>query len=94
MAEEWDDVARRRETKEQQLAADLKAGLTLQAAKRVEGAWRRRKMMPACPHCGRGISQHDGFGGSMVNREMENRRRLAENKPRLRVVPEDDGAQP
>ena len=52
--------------------------LHLLAAKKVEKAWRRRSMVPACPHCGRGIFPEDGLGGSMINREMELRRRKAE----------------
>lgn len=78
IASEWGEITRQHEAKADELKADLEAGLTLQAARRVEQAWRRRSTMPACPHCHRGISQHDRFGASCVSREMENRRRAVE----------------
>lgn len=54
--------------------------ISLLAAKRVERAWRSRTMLPTCPHCHRGISPNDGFGGSSTNKEFEKRRRLVEVK--------------
>ena len=52
--------------------------LHLLAAKKVEKAWRKRSMVPACPHCSRGILPEDGLGSAMINREMELRRRKTE----------------
>jgi hypothetical protein len=49
--------------------------LHLIAARKVDKAWRSRTMVPTCPHCHKGIFAEDGFGGSLVNREMEQRRR-------------------
>jgi len=46
----------------------LQRTVRLRAAQRVEKLWRSRKRMPACPHCHRGISQHDGFGSETVRR--------------------------
>ncbi len=80
LAAEWQNAEEVRAAKDARLAADLAAGLTLQAAKRVEEAWRRRGTMPTCPHCHRGISQHDRFGSGMISRDLENRRREIEAK--------------
>lgn len=51
------------------------ADVSLLAARKVQEAWRSRTMVPTCPHCGRGISAHDGFGGFAINKKMEARRR-------------------
>ncbi|MDE3022711.1 MAG: hypothetical protein KGI54_12775 [Pseudomonadota bacterium] len=45
------------------------------AARAVEKAWRVRDMVPSCPHCHAGILPEDGLGKSLINREMEMRRR-------------------
>ncbi len=45
------------------------------AARTVEKAWRVRDMVPSCPHCHAGILPEDGLGKSLINREMEMRRR-------------------
>ena len=45
------------------------------AARMVEKAWRARGMVPSCPHCHAGILPEDGLGKSLINREMEMRRR-------------------
>jgi hypothetical protein len=50
-------------------------GLTLLAARKVEKAWRRRDMVPACPHCEAGILPTDGLGDSMVNKKMDSERK-------------------
>lgn len=75
LASDWERAERTRQEADDKLRADLKANLTLIAARRVEEAWRKRKMLPCCPHCHRGISPHDGFGGSMVSKAIEQRRR-------------------
>jgi hypothetical protein len=43
--------------------------LTHKAAIAVEDAWRRRKMVPTCPHCHKGILPAEGFGRSLQSRE-------------------------
>ena len=47
----------------------------LVAARMVEDAWRSRTMVPACPHCSRGILAADGLGDTRVSRSIELRRR-------------------
>lgn len=51
--------------------------LHLTAAQRVEKAWRSRTMVPCCPHCGEGIRATDGLGSTMINRDIDDRRRAA-----------------
>jgi hypothetical protein len=45
-----------------------KRGVILKAAQRVEQAWRRRKMVPTCPHCRQPILPTDGFGNSCIRK--------------------------
>lgn len=54
--------------------------LHLLAARKVERAWRRRDMTPACPHCGEGILPEDGLGNSLINRAMVLRKRESKKK--------------
>lgn len=49
--------------------ADAEArGVILLAAQVVEKAWRRRKMVPVCPHCKNPILPTDGFGRMNVRK--------------------------
>lgn len=56
-------------------AASTAKHLVLNAAQKVEKAWRSRSMVPSCPHCHEAIFPEDGFGGAMTNREIALRRR-------------------
>ena len=69
----WSDVA----NKGRQLAAAKEKDISLLAAQAVERAWRSKTMLPLCPHCRCGIAPTDGFGGSMVDKRIEQRRREA-----------------
>jgi hypothetical protein len=42
----------------------------LQAAVKVEKAWRSRTVVPTCPHCHEAIFPTDGFGGKVLNRKL------------------------
>jgi DNA-directed RNA polymerase subunit RPC12/RpoP len=57
--------------------------LHLLASRKVEKAWRKRSMVPACPHCSKGIFPEDGFGNTMINREIELRRRKAATEKKM-----------
>lgn len=57
------------------LAQAKQKDIGLLAAQKVERAWRSRSMVPTCPHCGEGIAASDGFGGSMVNKAIAERRK-------------------
>ena len=54
----------------------------LKAAQEAEKAWRKRNMVPSCPHCHEAIFSTDGFGRNLVNKEFALRRRdiLKRNK--------------
>ena len=75
LCERWDREVRKLQASQQAVDRTLSAHVVLRAAKKVEAAWRRRNMLPACPHCGEAIAPEDGLGGSMVNREIAMRRR-------------------
>ena len=79
------DIRRREEA----LAEAKIKDLHLIAAKKVESAWRAKGMVPACPHCERGILPEDGLGSTNVNRAIELARRRHDpgNKPG-RPIPE------
>lgn len=47
------------------------------AAKAIDEIWRRRKVVPACPHCRRGILPEDVAKGlGCVSAEIERQRRI------------------
>jgi hypothetical protein len=77
LAERYNESLKTVESKRDQLREDMAKGLTLKAAQRVEKAWRSRSMVPCCPHCGAGIRASDGFGSSLVNVKIDDRRRTA-----------------
>lgn len=60
--------------------ARLKDARLLKATRAVEKAWRERKMVPDCPHCGVAIFPDDGFGTSMTNKEMALEQRKFKNR--------------
>ena len=70
-ADAWAKV----ESAQADVTAKMAASVELRAAQRVEQAWRSRKMVPACPHCHEPVFPTDGFGGTLVNKEMAIRRR-------------------
>ena len=65
--ESWEDIEHKREQHRRSVMADI----TLSAALAVQKAWRKRRMVPCCPHCFRGIFAADGFGDSMVSKDFE-----------------------
>jgi len=56
---------------QRQFAAERDKAVRLSAAQQIEQAWRSRKMVPCCPHCGRGIFPADWISSSMVSKEYE-----------------------
>ncbi len=56
----------------------IKENLHLIAAKRVEKVW-RSKMIPACPHCYRGIRHNDGLGSTSIHPQIDERQRKVAN---------------
>lgn len=61
--DEWQKIKSARTALEE----DEQKAITLRAALRVQHAWRRRHLVPSCPHCHRGILPGDGFGNGAVN---------------------------
>jgi hypothetical protein len=64
----------RLQAREKALEEAQAKSLVLLAAQRIERAWRRRDMLPTCPHCGEGIAPEDGLGSSIIHREIAARR--------------------
>lgn len=62
-----------------EVAAAEQHALISRAAKAADKAWRGR-MVPACPHCRRGILPEDALQFSFTNREWEEK--LREHKPK------------
>lgn len=52
-----------------QLDVELAKNITHKATLKVQDAWRRHKMVPACPHCLHAIGPEDGFGDRMLSKE-------------------------
>lgn len=67
LAEFFEQLDVRKKTVEEMEAK----AVTHKAALAVERAWRRRKMIPTCPHCYQAIAPEDGFGGSSVGKHTE-----------------------
>lgn len=82
MTEQWATASSRLKAAREALEADKQANLHLVAARKVEKAWRNKTMVPACPHCHRGVFASDGFGGAMVNKRIEEANRNAESQNR------------
>lgn len=66
-----DDIKRRRD----ELAKAESHTILRVAAKRMDELFRRKNMVPACPHCGQGIFPEDVQGMGSINREWESARR-------------------
>jgi hypothetical protein len=62
---------RRKELSELEAASNRNL---LKAVKEIDRIW-RRKMLPCCPHCGRGIAIEDGLGNSCISAQVETERR-------------------
>lgn len=66
------------DAKADKLRRDAAHTITSRAAKRMDEAWRGRKMAPCCPHCKAAILPEDVVNGlSKTNMEWEVRRRAA-----------------
>lgn len=59
--------------KEAQEASEF--ALRSRAAKEIDRQWRRKKMVPACPHCHAGIWPEDAFRMGAINKEWDGAKR-------------------
>lgn len=75
LVEQFDRASMDIERRLEQLAEAEKTNITRIAAKNMEKAFRRRHMVPCCPHCKAGILPEDTERMSMVGREYETARR-------------------
>lgn len=83
VVDQWAVHAKKADFRAKDLADKLEKNVGLLAAQRVEKAWRSHTMVPSCPHCYAGIFPQDGFGGSMINKQIELRRREAKRTEKL-----------
>lgn len=77
LAGEYNRALSRLQRERDALTKAKESEIHLLAARKVEKAWRSRTMVPACPHCGKGILPQDGLGNTNINRKIELRRRAA-----------------
>lgn len=85
--ERFESVGRR----EKAAAEAAERQLSLTAAQAVERAWRKRSMVPSCPHCNEAIFPGDGFGHSLVNKALALRRRAMKAQRIPRYPPKTEG---
>lgn len=69
----WSEHERKIKSAREQLKQDTAGQIHFIAAKRMEAAWRRRRTVPACPHCYRGILPTDRFHAASKDGEMKKR---------------------
>lgn len=78
ITELWSQHSRTMERRAAEINKQITENVSLLAARRVERAWRSRKMVPVCPHCHEPIFAEDGFGGSSIDKQIAKRRRDAQ----------------
>lgn len=61
----------------QALDAEEARTIRLRAARAMEKSWNSRRMLPACPHCSRGLFPDDMLNVAHVSRDLERKRREA-----------------
>lgn len=64
---------RRRQALDEQEARTIR----LRAAQTMEKEWRSRRMVPACPHCHRGLLPDDMINPATISKDLERQRRIA-----------------
>ena len=74
-SERWNNKIETLNHEAKRLKLEKEAHIHLIAARKLEKAWRSRDTVPSCPHCYRGIFPADRFGESMINKEIELRKR-------------------
>lgn len=74
------------DSERQTLEEEKKRNLTHKSAILVEDAWRRRKLVPTCPHCTKPILPGDRFGASGVGKPYAHDAKPMEFRGNLEVV--------
>lgn len=75
IVEMFDRAAKDIERRQAEVAAAREHSILRIAAKKMDEKWRRKKMVPACPHCGSGIFPEDVDRMGSINREWEEAKR-------------------
>ena len=78
LAQRWGSYKKSMSRQREALEELSKKTIVLRAARAVESAWRNQSMVPSCPHCREAIFPDDGFGKTLVNKRMAQRRREAQ----------------
>lgn len=94
LIDEYNTWVRRYVAQAEKLREDSAANLHLTAARLAEKAWRSRKMVPCCPHCGEGIAAGDGFGHSLINKRIDDARRADRARAKAAAATPPAGATP
>jgi 5-methylcytosine-specific restriction endonuclease McrA len=85
---QYEQVKNLLDAREAQLKVDEEKAVIHRAALAVQHAWRKKHLVPTCPHCGKGIKPCDGLGKrGAVNPDYYNAKPL-EMKPNLALVGE------
>lgn len=81
LAENYDSALRHSKKIHADALAARDHHLHLIAAKNLEEMWRRRRVVPACPHCKRGLLPEDfKTTGTLISAAIERQRRENEKK--------------
>lgn len=86
LSKRYEKACRQLEHKEQRIDQLRQNNLHLIAAKQVEEVWRKRDVLPCCPHCGEGIAASDGLGAMIISKRIDEKRR-AERAARKAKIP-------
>ena len=83
LTEDWGRIQADISTRSKRLSEEKDKHIHLLAARKVESAWKDKRMVPFCPHCKEGISPTDGFGSGMISKEIDNARRAYRASQRI-----------
>lgn len=89
---DWGRIKAQIATDKRRLDEEKDKHVHLLAAREVERAWRDRRHVPTCPHCGEGISPTDGFGRGAISKEIDAARRARRADERAKAAQKEGGA--
>lgn len=75
ITEDWGRIQEKIAATQARVNEEKDKHIHLLAAREVERAWRDRRHIPTCPHCGEGISPTDGFGRGLIGKQIDTARR-------------------
>ena len=80
IVENFDRAAKEIERRQADVKEAVSHNIIRIAAKRMDELFRRKKMVPSCPHCGEGIFPEDVAKMGSINRQWEEARRARKAK--------------